>query len=90
MYSNSDCKFSAYAGPSYTRKFYGQWRAGVALLGLTGYEKKTKEGLEDKLLLAPVLVLAYEGKKRGLNIGYIPPGGDFKGLAFVQAKVLRW
>ena len=95
IYSNSDCKFSGFAGPSYSRAIIGKWRAGLALLGFTGYQEEKrvngKVEREDKVVLAPVLVLAYEGKTRGVNVGYIPPDGDdFKGLIFVQLKLLRW
>lgn len=94
IYSNSDCRFSGYGGPSYSRAIAGNWRAGVALLGVTGYHKEKKINgkveHENKVILAPILVLAYEGKKRGVNIGYVPPYGDDNGVIFVQLKVLRW
>lgn len=108
VYSNTDCRFSAYGGVSYTQEFARTWRAGVALLAFTGYHSENKVDAElkreDKAKLAPVLVLGYEGKSRGFNLGWIP-GEDllvklgvkeddgrakFKGLIFLQFKVLKW
>lgn len=109
VYSNSDCRFSGFAGFSYSEPIGGRWRLGGAVLGFTGYhsEKKGDDGKvrrEDKVKLAPMLVLGYEGKKRGINIGFIPgeqilaklglkdddQGEQFKGLLFVQFKLLKW
>lgn len=95
VYTNSHCRFSAYGGLSYTKPLFWNLRAGVALLGFTGYheEKKVNGKIEreDKVLVAPIPFIAWEGKEYGLNIGYIPPDGrEFHGLIFAQVKLLRW
>lgn len=111
LYHNSLCRPSGYLGAMLTGRVADGWRAGGALLALTGYhsERKTKGGeieREDKTLLVPTFVLSWEGPRHGLNIGFIPPESwariighkegekpekdRFKGLIFLQAKVLKW
>lgn len=105
LYHNSNCRPSGYIGISAAAHFWGGWRAGGALLALTGYHSEKRVNGEavrqDKTLLAPSLVLVWEGTHRGANIGFIPPArwagvkpkdgeDEFKGLLFLQVKVLKW
>jgi hypothetical protein len=90
-YQNSNCRPSTYVCGSYTPWHLGNWKSGSALCGFTGYHKEKKVAgeteREDKFLLAPLLVFAYERKSWGLNILVVPPesllgrGGEdeFKG-----------
>lgn len=81
-YHNSNCRPSAYLCGSYAALTYGSWKAGSALCGFTGYhsEKRVNGEIqrEDKVLLAPMAVAAYERKTWGLNILIVPPEKFFE------------
>lgn len=88
-YQNSYCRASSYLGASYVPLRLGAWRAGAALLAVTGYEvdRKTKK---DKLIIVPLPTLAYEGARLGVNLVMLPPREDFKGGIGLQLKVRFW
>lgn len=105
LYHNSNCRPSGYIGLSAAARVWGGWRAGAAVLALTGYHSEKRVNGEtvrrDKTLVAPALVAVWEGTHRGVNIGFIPPARwagvkpkdddeEFKGLVFLQVKVLKW
>lgn len=93
--TNSDCKFSAYAGVSYTREIGHGWRVGGALLGFAGYHKEKKvDGeirREDRILGALFPVVSWEGRDRGVDVGLIPAGGLKleETVLFVGLKILE-
>ena len=88
QYSNSFCRTSAYIGLHYTALTYGNWKFGGALIAVTGYEKKPKtDKNEQEILIAPLPVIGWEGKRYGFNLIFAPPDGTFAGAIGVQAKL---
>lgn len=75
-YHNSNCRPSTYLCADYVPQL-GSFRLGGALCALTGYQKETRAAGEtsrkDKVIPAPMLVLAYERKTWGLNLILVPP-----------------
>lgn len=85
-YQNSFCRSSAYVGASYMPISFSGLRAGVALTGVTGYETD-KNAKRDRMIWAALPAIAYEGKRRGVNLVLVPPYTDFKGAIGLQVKV---
>jgi hypothetical protein len=85
-YQNSLCNPSNYIGVSYSPLKLGNWRIGTALLAITGYEEEKKKRGE-RVVIAPLPLLSYEGQTFGFNLVVIPPYDDFRGALGLQAKV---
>lgn len=77
-YENSSSDTSVYAGAVYAPWRLGPARVGVLAAALSGYEDKPAA------LIAPSALI--EGRRFGLNAGFIPAAG---GVFFLQLKV-RW
>ena len=88
-YQNSLCYNSNYVGVSYAPLKLGNWKAGAALLGVTGYKTKVDKHtgkFSDDPAFAPLPFISYERRHWGLNILVIPPFDDFAGALGFQAK----
>lgn len=81
---NSLCdKTSLYGGLLRHYFRYQEWRGGVAVMGLTGYNSG--------LTLGAALAMSYEGRENGFNLIWFPSkdGDFFKGVLAFQVK-RRW
>jgi hypothetical protein len=82
VYSNSNCRWSAYAAQAWTPLRYGPLRAGVIGGLVSGYSAP--------MLPVAAFIASLEGQKYGVNLLLIPPpGGSGEGVTWVQFKV-RW
>lgn len=89
-FQNSNCRPSTYVAMSQQLLAYKRWQLGLALGGFTGYHKEKKVNGEtqyrDKIILAPLLAIAYEKKTWGFNIIGVPPKDDFRGSVGIVWK----
>jgi hypothetical protein len=85
-YQNSYCRPSSYLGASWMPVRFLGVRFGAAVAGVTGYaiDKSSKK---DRMAWAALPVLAWEGKRRGVNLVLLPPHEEFKGGVGLQLKL---
>jgi hypothetical protein len=79
-FQNSRCRPSMYFGGSLRGKCWllSRLQCGAALVAFTGYdeEKKSQDGTrrrENKALIAPLGLVAWEGRRYGLELVLMPP-----------------
>lgn len=82
-YKNSFRHKSTYYGGSYTPFTAGDWKAGVLLLAINGYD------MRDHRRYIPIAVpmVAWEGERLGVNAIFVPPVGNGTGVLGLQMKV---
>lgn len=86
-YQNSYCRASSYAGASWMPIGFGELRAGAALIAVSGYELELKrDAKKDRLIVAPLPTLAWEGRRHGVNLVLLPPHDGFRGALGVVVK----
>lgn len=81
IYDNSNCRVSSYAAYVWTPLHYGRLHVGALAGGVTGYSQYP-------VLPALALTAAYEARRWGVNLIYIPPFGDYSAnIAWLQVKI---
>lgn len=79
VYDNSNCRTSWYLAGAWLPLRYENWRLGTISGLVTGYRVSP--------MPAGGLVAAWEGKRYGLNLIFIPPVGDSGNVAWLQLKI---
>lgn len=81
-YKNSFRVKSTYYGMAYTPFTEGQWKAGVLVLAINGYDMQNAR----RYIPVAVPLIVRESERVGWNIVFVPPVGNGTGVLGLQAK----
>jgi len=81
FYSNSNCRWSAYAAKSWLPLQFSNVKVGAIGGVVTGYAQS--------ILPAAGLAATFETERYGINLIYVPPFQNSGNVAWIQWKV-RW